>query len=144
MKNKEKYIDFIIKAFADVDVDGCVFRREYVLKQKNCAGFDCAECNMKTAEWLEEEYTEPINLTDDEIVILKNIDKKYNWIVRNDYGYLWAHISKPVKYYRGWLDEKLGALPVGLCAYNHLFTFIKWEDEPYNIDELLKQNGVER
>ena len=29
--------------------------------------------------------------------------------------------------------------------YNDLFQSIKWEDvEPYNIDELLKQNGVER
>ena len=29
MKNKEKYIDFIVEAFADADVDVCEFRRKH-------------------------------------------------------------------------------------------------------------------
>ena len=58
MKNKEKYVDFIAKAFADVDADVCGFRKEHVLKQKSCRLVGCVECGKRTAEWLEQEYQE--------------------------------------------------------------------------------------
>ena len=142
MKNKEKYIDLIAKAFANVDGSHCDFRAKYVLKQTGCYGVSCAECNIRTAEWLEQEYQEPITLTDDEKVILKNIPRKYEWIARDKNGRLYLYLQKPQKLKTYW---KSSSLEFEFSIYDDLFQFIKWEDEnPYNIDELLKQNGVER
>ena len=144
MKNKEKYIDFIVEAFADADVDVCEFRRKHVLKQKDCNRVTCVECSKRTAEWLEQEYQEPIILTDDEKAILKNLPKMYKWIARDENGtlYLYFYFEKPLKKDDFW---KSGSLEFDFSLYNQLFQFIKWEDkEPYDIDELLKQNGVER
>ena len=53
MKNKEKYFDFIVKAFADVNVDTCNFRKEHILKPKSCQSIDCLTCNKITLEWLD-------------------------------------------------------------------------------------------
>lgn len=56
MQNKEKYFDYIVKAFADVDVDSCRFKKEHILKVKFCTFIDCRICNKLTLEWLEQEY----------------------------------------------------------------------------------------
>lgn len=144
MKNKEKYFDFIVKEFAGLDVDGCDFRKKHVLKQKYCDGIICTECNKRTAEWLEQEYQEHITLTDDEKAILRSLDEKWKWLAKNKNGLLFLHEEKPYKYINGAMWENNG-WRYKLEIFNHLFKFIKWEDEePYNIDELLKQNGVER
>ena len=141
MKNKEKYIDFIVEAFADADVDVCEFRRKYVLKQKDCNRVICVECSKRTAEWLEQEYQES-TLTEDEKAILRNLLKDYKWIARDEDGILFLYLSMPQKNGTWWQS---GSLELDFSMYDDLFQFIKWEDEePYSIDELLKQNGVER
>ena len=77
-------------------------------------------------------------LTPDEKVVLRNLDKKYNYIVRNKSGYLTVHVGEPTKY-SGidccWTDTQY----THINPFNHLFQFIKWEDdEPYLISELLE------
>ena len=72
--------------------------------------------------------------TDDELCVLKNIDKKYKWIARDkvdrdeydNYGNLNIYLGKPNKSTVSWLpsDEYCE-----FHAYNHLFQSIKWEDE---------------
>lgn len=142
MKNKEKYIDFIVEAFADADVDVCEFRRKHVLKQKDCNRFTCVECSQRTKEWLEAEYQELVTLTDDEKVILKNLPKRYEWTARDEDGMLFLYPEKPLKKEAFWKSRSFES---DFSMYDDLFQFINWEDEePYNIDELLKQNGVER
>lgn len=37
-----------------------------------------------------------------------------------------------------WTDERNHFSSASLIAFNNLFQFIKWEDEPYSIEELLK------
>ena len=72
--------------------------------------------------------------TEDEKVILRNLPKKYKWIARDKCGTIWAFIDKPHKSGLGWCGNFFGAL----VLFEHLFQFIKWEDEePYLIEELL-------
>ena len=75
-------------------------------------------------------------LTEAERVILENIGRDYKWIYRDFYGNLMVSEEKPVKYDGGF---ETCSLCDYINAFNHLFKFIKREDEePYNIKELLK------
>ena len=83
--------------------------------------------------------------TDDELCVLRNIDKKYKWIARDkvdrdeydDYGNLNIYLGKTNKSTVSWLpsDEYCE-----FHAYNHLFQSIKWEDEePIYIDDYVER-----
>ena len=85
--------------------------------------------------------------TDDELCILRNIDKKYKWITRDkvdrdeydNYGNLNIYLGKPNKSTVSWLpsDEYCE-----FHAYNHLFQSIKWEDEePVRIDDYVDRKN---
>ena len=73
-------------------------------------------------------------ITEDEKAILKVLLKeKYKWIARDKNGCLYVYASKPEKVITIWEGSGLPMMP-----FNHLFQFIKWEDdEPYSIEELL-------
>ena len=76
--------------------------------------------------------------TDDELYILRNIDKKYKWIAKDKSGLICTFVSKPIKTERFWSDGwSNGDSYASLEAIkNSLFTEIKWEDEePIYIDE---------
>ena len=87
--------------------------------------------------------------TDDELCILRNIDKKYKWIARDkvdrdeydNYGNLNIYLGEPNKSTVSWLpsDEYCE-----FHAYNHLFQSIKWEDNEliYIDDYVNRQNEV--
>lgn len=86
-----------------------------------------------------EERKEFPKLTDDEKVILRNIDKEYKWLARNKDFDLYVFTGKPVK-----KDDYWGCGDKDYCdrmyIFKHLFQFIKWEDEePYLIEDLLKE-----
>ena len=80
--------------------------------------------------------------TDDELCILKNIDKKYKWIAKDKSGDIFTFVSKPIKTERFWSDgwsngESYASLE---AIKNSLFTEIKWEDEePIYIDEYVNR-----
>ena len=84
------------------------------------------------------ERKEKPQLNEDEKAILRNIDKEYKWIARDDDGLLCVYKEKPSKDdYDGWNDSAFSF--ASLWAFDNLFQFIKWEDdEPYSIEELLK------
>ena len=142
MKNKEKYFDEIIESFTGGEYTVCDFKKDHVLGLETCTGISCVKCCQRTKEWLEQEYQEPITLTDDEKVILKNLPREYEWIAKDESGRLFLYLSMPQKSGVWWQSE---SAEFNFSMFGDLFQFIKWEDEnPYNIDELLKQNGVER
>ena len=61
MKNKEKYIDDIIKVMK-TPAEGCRFRAKRMFRSEygECpAEISCRECNVKFYQWLEEEYEPP-------------------------------------------------------------------------------------
>lgn len=77
-----------------------------------------------------------IKLSDEEKVILKNIDKNFEYMARDRNGDLWVYGVKPEKREK---DGQWWDLDNGLLPFNGLFQFIKWEDkEPYLIEDLLK------
>lgn len=75
-------------------------------------------------------------LTEDEKVILRNLPKEYEWIDRAEDNELCIFESRPIKR-NGDLFCSLRS--INIEEFNHLFQFIKWEDEPYSIEELLKE-----
>lgn len=85
-----------------------------------------------------EEEPKPSLLTEDERVILRNLDKKWKWIARDeDRNDLHVYSLEPVKTVYEWNVEGVMNFE-NFYIFNHLFQFIKWTDkEPYNIEELL-------
>lgn len=85
------------------------------------------------------ERKEKPKLTDDEKAILRNVDKKYKYIARDKNNLLGLYKQKPIKKYEYFWACKNENTVAAFEMYNHLFTFIKWEDEePYLIEDLLK------
>ena len=77
--------------------------------------------------------------TDDELCILRNVDKKYKWIARDDDGQLSAFVYKPYKDTFMWrLSE---ASYEDITVFNYLFQSVQWEDEePVFIDDYVERN----
>lgn len=119
MKNFEKYIDKI----TNIDKVACKICQ---IRKFNCQSLAkrCEEIKVENKKWLLEEYKEPIKLTHDEYVILKNIKSdKYHLISRENDGLLYLYGEKHFR---------------NISFYSHLFQFIKWEDNPYEIAKLIE------
>jgi hypothetical protein len=79
--------------------------------------------------------------TDDELCILRNIDKESKWIARDESNNLYVYKNKPTKINRYW-DVEYGERQ-RLKVFSHLFKSIQWEDEePVYIDDYVER-GVE-
>ena len=77
--------------------------------------------------------------TDDELCILRNIDKKYKWIARDESGSLCIFDEKPKKSEEMW-DNVTHSDFIELNCYNSLFNSIQWEDEePIRIDDYVER-----
>lgn len=143
--NYEQYKEEIIEAL--LKAGGCEFVATHTnIITHNCnmvSMSDCEECDKRFREWLNAEYKEPIKLTQTEYHILKGLDGMFKWIARDSADYvLSVHADKPTKHSDCW-GYRLGRSH-GLAVFNHLFQFIKWEDdEPYLIDDLLNCEVIE-
>ena len=106
-----------------------------IIYAMKCQGECCLDCKTN---WLKSEHKEPIKLSDAERVILENVDKDYKWIARDESGILYIYTEKPEKRSSYWNEE----IENELKCFNNLFQFITWNDnEPYNIEELLKNEN---
>ena len=77
--------------------------------------------------------------TDDELCILRNIDKKYKWIARDESGSLCIFDEKPKKSEEMW-DNVTHSDFIELGCFNNLFNSIHWEDEePIRIDDYVER-----
>ena len=73
--------------------------------------------------------------TDDELCVLRNIDKKYKWIARDKSGSLCIFDEKPNKSGEMW-NNVIHSSFIELGCFNNLFNSINWEDdEPIRIDD---------
>ena len=138
MKNIEKYYDVLLSQdYCDLD---CYFT-EQIMKEECVNRKGCAECKKAFIKWLNEEYKEPISA--DEKVILRNLPEEYKYIARDSNANISVYKTKPTKKLSIWVGL-IGGNTVPLNLYNHLFQFVKWEDdEPYSIEELLKEDTYE-
>ena len=76
--------------------------------------------------------------TDDELCILRNIDKEYKWLARDDNGDIYIFEGKPKNYYGVWNSDESTTKKIEL--FNHLFDSITWEDEePVFIDDYVER-----
>ena len=82
--------------------------------------------------------------TDDELCILRNIDKKYKWIARDKSGDIFGFEEKPKKDKYVWLCEEYDYCLDNTCCIDgfnqSLFDQILWEDEePIRIDDYVER-----
>ena len=92
---------------------------------------------LKKVLW---ERKEKPKITEEEKVILRNLPREYKYIARDkiNESVLCIFIDKPKKESSYWFSDNY----VSLEVYNHLFQFIKWEDEePYLISDLLEEEN---
>lgn len=151
MLNAEKYRKEISK-ITNNGRDFSVNKRSNEIKiccASNCSeclfdiskGFSCA-CGM--TNWLLSEYKEQlIKVSKLEYEILKYVQKEgFNLIIRNNYGDLSIHETKPIKP-DGSIDWCTTGKSYVLYAFSDLFQFVKWEDEdPTSIKDVLADCNV--
>lgn len=102
--------------------------------------YDNISHHLNNHDYLLNEYKEKIKLTKDEHIILKNIDKNYEWIARDLDNDLYLYPQKPEKKENYW---RYSDDFICIKMFNNLFQFIKFEDEePTNIQELLNNCEV--
>ena len=126
------------KALVSLISGWCVSLDEYnenLTSAKDYTNFDIMKVyNDYTCEVLMWERKEAPKLTEDEKAILRNVPNQYEWIARDKKGSIFLYIDKPVK--RDFWFDDYGTIRL---PFDHLFQFIKWEDEePYSIEELLE------
>ena len=114
------------------DID---FYNENLTYDYSIRGFDIMKVYKDyTCKELLWERKEAPKLTEDEKTILRNVPQYYKWIARDKCGTICVFIYKPPKSGLGWGGHFFETL----VLFDHLFQFIKWEDEePYSIEELL-------
>ena len=127
------------KALVSLISGWCVGLDEYnenLTSAKDYTNFDIMKVyNDYTCKELMWERKEAPKLAEDEKAILRNVPKEYKWIARGIDGHLYIYENKPKKGLTIWVDT---GLP--MVSFDHLFRFIKWEDEePYSIEDLLKE-----
>lgn len=85
-------------------------------------------------------FEEYVAISDDELVILKNIDKRYKFIARDDDRGLYAYISEPIKRNSIW-GLKSENKYTSLNVFKHLFKMVKNTDnKATSIYLLIEQN----
>lgn len=115
MKNKIHYLDELMDILASTDTDAqiCDFIQAHILHSDNCECVkSCKICRAAFRKWLEADYME---FTEDELVILKNINSNYNYISRDLDGNLEVTDSLPEN----------STIWDSLEVYNHIFKEIK-------------------
>lgn len=89
---------------------------------------------LKKVLWERKEFV----VSTDEKILLRIIPKTFKWIVRSYENILFLYEDKPQKTRYYWESSK-GDVE-NLMVFNHLFEYIKWEDElPTLIGDLLKE-----
>ena len=140
MKNIEKYYDVLLNQ--DYDNPSCYFTTQ-IMKENCVSKNSCVECKNAFIKWLNEEYKKPITISTDEKAILRNLPEEYKYIARDSDASIFIYKAKPAKKESGWIDT-ITSSAASLNLYAHLFQFIEWEDdEPYSIEELLKEDAYE-
>ena len=77
--------------------------------------------------------------TDDELCILRNINKEYKWIARDNNGSVCIFSEKPYREDDAW-GNVIRTPYNDFNCYNHLFDQVLWEDEePVYIDDYVER-----
>ena len=118
----------------------CDYQNGDSCKQNNC--FDGIE------KWLNTEVE--LRLSKIERDILAGLTTEYKWISRSEKGYLVITSEKPYRDNFNLYGENYGCwsvdtgLSTSFAMYDHLFRFIRWKDEPFDIFSLIEKADAQR
>ena len=85
-------------------------------------------------------FEEYVAISDDELTILKNIDKRYKFIARDDDEKLFIYKDEPIKRDTEWKVRSENQY-LNLTAFSHLFKMVKHTDnKATSIYSLIEQN----
>lgn len=139
MTNFEKYKDDIIQICTSTgEIPAVLSDKVSDCEKSKCS--DCllfkkaGDCSIKFILWLYEEYIEPIKLTAKEKAFLSIVET--GWIARDKSGKLHWYSEKPQKNNAVFSIYGDGEF-FFIAKILGLFNFIKWEDEPYSVEEML-------
>ena len=141
MTNYEKYREEIEK-FTDREVGSVNCFIAHEIRKYNGCRTKCNNCILDNLNFLFSDDKEPMQLTRFESDFLKNAYPKCKWIARDGTGDLFGYTEKPIKKEIKWVNPYLSKV-FNFTLFNHLFPFVKWEDEePRNIQELIENCEV--
>ena len=129
--------DFLRLDREDFDLLVSHYQNDFTYNNRNLQHLDIMKVYKDyTCKELIWERKEKPQLSEDEKVILKNIDKTFKWITRDEDSTLSFHFVKPHKEAYFWSSHEADYVS---DLFPNLFKFIQWEDdEPYSIEDLLK------
>ena len=128
MLNIEKYKNKIIDEFNEGRLLDCTF---YELRGgKECVENSCANCTLKSLDWLVQEYKEPI-LTDKVKEILKNISRRFDNI---------GHHIITIKKKKCFVDDGSFIFKVKIDAVHHAYS----ESDLFYLDKKFKGMELEK
>lgn len=156
MTNKEKWANELI----DMCITGGSFAVDKCGVPCKCAEFNCKECTFGKLKserlssntcfterkyWLEQEYSEPVYLSQVEYDILSALNPIWKYIIRDKDGQLSLFRYEPVRMPELYIwvcplvdsGEKEHLVLFGMFKPN-IFPMIKWTDnKPWSIEKLL-------
>ena len=148
MKNKEKFAKEII----DLACNSCRFGVDKYTGEiascnyipcRNCVFHNNADCSEVKREWAESEYIEKPVISKRDRAFLEYLDKKYEYIARDNNTWLYMYSAKPSKIHTLWEAKSKEKC---LCFNSFIveFPMVKWEDsEPWLIEDLKKLEVVD-
>lgn len=132
LTNEHKRIAFVNgKIVSCSDIDDCTICK---------FGNPKDSCHFLIVKWLCEECTEPIKLTHKQLAILEILET--GWLARDDSSNrLYWYSEKPKRV--NWHFETVSASGKSMSVRGMFdaFDFIKYEDEPYSVEEMLTWEG---
>lgn len=147
MTNREKYGEQILDFLENGDHNIAIVKGKPV----PCNACDCSECQLdgachsNFAEWLKEEYKEPIVLNMFERKMVELLDSYgYAYIARDrgmndaDSGGLYAYKSMPIKGYSMYSESTEDSMyQIGYLFSERLFKFIQFDKGVFDIRDML-------
>ena len=149
MKNKEKFKDEIVNIICCGD-NIAVNKKTYLptacsdIKCSNCLFYgEKLHCVDSLVKWSGQEYKDPHVISFNDSLFLGFIKDKFEYIVRDQNGALFAFVNIPEKSQD--IGIWIGASGVGVYSFNIDFPMIKWTDEqPWKISDLKKLKIVKK
>ena len=154
MKNREKFA----KEILDI---ACKSEKFSVIKSGEITFCDCFKCDMckfndstgekscrtKRYEWSESENVEKPTITSREKNFLDALLSSCKYIARDINNDLYIYYNKPrrnsMNMNEYWITDDSNCFYVSRDMYGDMFNFIKWEGEPWCIDDLKKLEVID-
>lgn len=142
MKNKENFA----KEILDIACKGDSFSVTKSGEITFCDRFKCDRCKFndstgekscrtKRYEWSESEYIEEPTITSREKNFLDAFLSNCIYIARDEDNLLYVYYDKPIRGNKMWISD-YASHDMPKDMYGDIFSFIKWEEEPWSIEDL--------